>query len=47
MTLQVTSLLGSRENAADGGMIAESIDFSYIGVSGIWNNDLGKNHHNA
>ena len=41
----MTSVLGSKENAADGGMVAESIDFSYIGVSGIWNNDLGENPH--
>lgn len=23
-------------------MVAEGIDLSYLGVSGIWNNDLGK-----
>lgn len=24
-------------------MVAEGIDLSYLGVFGIWNNDLGKN----
>ena len=36
------SVLGAKGNAADGGMVADSIDLSFLGVSGIWNNELGK-----
>lgn len=36
-------MIGAKSNAEDESMVAEGIDLSYIGVFGIWNNDLGKN----
>ena len=40
--MRLTGCIGAKGNAADGGMLANSIDLSFVGVSGVWNNDLGK-----
>ena len=34
--------LGAEEAATDGGMLSSGVDLGYLGVYGIWFNDLGK-----
>ena len=38
----VNNATGARADAEDDGMVTDSLDMSYVGVFGIWNNDLGK-----
>ncbi len=33
--------LGARDRAGNGDMMTETLDLSYFGISGIWNNELG------
>lgn len=34
--------IGARANARDEGMTCNGLDFSYLGVYGLWQHDLGK-----
>lgn len=35
-------VLGARAYANDNGMICKGLDFSYLGIHGLWQHDLGK-----
>ena len=41
ISMRLMGCIGAKGNAADGGMLANSIDLSFVGISGIWNNDIG------
>lgn len=41
-TISVDLFVGAMTCAADGGMICESLDLSYLGVQSLWRYDLGK-----
>lgn len=36
--------IGARAYAQDDGMICNGLDYSYLGVHGLWQHDLGKNY---
>jgi hypothetical protein len=39
--------IGARANAHDDGMTCNGLDFSYLGVHGLWQHDLGEIHVNS